>query len=398
MNWNMKLWPWRPLLGYFLLGLSFGLVISLRIRSALFRLPPDPGYYMFDDARHASFWKVFSYNSWEGYISILPRLIAIATGLFPLAYTAILASLITTLIWTFTAIVLFRALQLFTKSTSLALLGSAMVVFVPSASESSLGNFGNAKWQLFILTTVISAFPTLFLRFKWTSVVIFLISGLSNPLAIVATIPLFTSLKHKGSEATRFSRILFACSTITFFIQLMAFRASGAGTVRSQIVHWKWGKFPIFWNYNFLIPILLSIVVMGVVLLSFFLGHKIMWQPLNMAATSLAIITISYVQGGLADRYFVAPTVLSWLSLIVLFHESEKLIRALTRALVIVGSAVFLIGSVVWFRANSYLNSGPTWISEINRVRIECIETKIELVSVNLSVGSTQIRCRDIGY
>ena len=55
----------RPWIEYLLLTLLFGLVLSLRIRSALFRLPPDPGYYMFDDARHASFWKsVFvSFNS-----------------------------------------------------------------------------------------------------------------------------------------------------------------------------------------------------------------------------------------------------------------------------------------------------------------------------------------------
>ena len=88
----------RPWLDYLMLVLIFGLAISLRIRSALFRLPPDPGYYMFDDARHASFWKVFSYNSWEGYISVLPRLIAISTTPLPLTYTAIFASMITTLI------------------------------------------------------------------------------------------------------------------------------------------------------------------------------------------------------------------------------------------------------------------------------------------------------------
>ena len=386
----------RPWLDYLMLVLIFGLTISLRIRSALFRLPPDPGYYMFDDARHASFWKVFSYNSWEGYISVLPRLIAISTTPLPLTYTAIFASMITTLIWVFTAVVVFGVLRFLTKSTLLALLGSAMVVLVPSASESSIGNFGNAKWQLFILTTVISACPNLYIKFKWASVAIFLVSGLSNPLAIVAITPLFAALKNKDSETSRISKILISFMAFTFALQVLAFRASGAHRVRPQIVRWRWGEFPIFWNFNFLFPTLLAALVMSIVVLSFFMGHKFMWIPMTIGATSLAIAGISYFQGGLADRYFVAPTVLSWLSLILLFHESSGVTRAVTRTLLIATSSIFLIGSFTWFQASSYLNSGPTWSSEISRVRIECMQTDAEWVDVNLSLGSIEIRCRDL--
>jgi len=387
----------RTWIEYLLLTLVFGLVLSLRIRSALFRLPPDPGYYMFDDARHASFWKVFSYNSWEGYISILPRLIAISTTPFPIAHTAILASLITTLIWSLTAVVLFAVLRQFTKSATLAFLSSAMVVFVPSASESSIGNFGNAKWQLFILTSIISTFPIFYLRFKWTAVTIFLVSGLSNPLAIVAAIPLLASLKHESSETSRISRLLFACASSAFVIQLLAFRASGAHTIRSSIVRWWWGKFPIFWDFNLLFPVLLAAAVIGFVLVSFFMSRKIMWEPLNLAITALTLAAISYVQGGLTDRYFVAPTVLSWISLVLLFHNSQGIIKTATSVLFFGTSLVFLASSYVWFPAHSYLNSGPTWSSEISRVRIECIETRAEMVDVNLSMGSAQVRCLDLG-
>lgn len=396
MNWITKLRIKSPWLEYLLLGLIFGLAISLRIRSALFRLPPDPGYYMFDDARHASFWKVFSYNSWEGYISILPRLIALSTTQFPLAYTAILASLITTFIWASTAVVVFAVVRVLTKSTFLALLGSAMVVFVPSASESSIGNFGNAKWQLFILTTVISACPNFIIRFKWTSVAIFLVSGLSNPLAIVAVIPLLAALKNGSSKTSGISRILVSCIAFTFAIQLLAFRASGAHRVRPQIVHWKWGGFPIFWNFNFLFPILLSTLVVVIVFIAFVMGYKFMWTPLSIGATSLVIIAISYAQGGLADRYFVVPTVLSWLSLILLFHYAFGLAKYLLGALVLTTTSIFLIASVTWFQASSYLNSGPTWSSEISRIRIECLQTGSEWVDVNLSLGSVEVRCEDV--
>ena len=379
-----------------MLALIFGLVLSLRIRSALFRLPPDPGYYMFDDARHASFWKVFSYNSWEGYISILPRLLAISTAPFSLAYTAIFASLITTLIWVLTGVTVFAVLRILTKSSLLALLGSAIVVLVPSASESSIGNFGNAKWQLFILTSVISVCPKFFVRFKKASITVFIVSGLSNPLAIVAIVPLLTAMKNKSSKNSRVSGILISCMAFTFALQVLAFRASGANRVRPQIVRWKWGEFSTFWDFNFLFPLLLAAVVIGISLLSYFLSREILWTPVNIAITSLAIVAISYIQGGLADRYFVAPTVLSWLSLILLFHESSGVTRAITRTLLFATSSIFLIGSITWFQASSYLNSGPTWSSEISRVRIECMQTGAEWIDVNLSLGSVEVRCSDL--
>ena len=120
-----------------------------------------------------------------------------------------------------------------------------------------------------------------------------------------------------------------------------------------------------------------------------------MWAPLSVATTSLAVGLISYVQGGLADRYFVAPTVLSWLSLILLFHEASGVTRAVTRALLIATSSIFLIGSITWFQASSYLNSGPTWSSEISRIRIECMQTNAEWIDVNLSLGTVEIRCED---
>ena len=390
-----KLRRQRSLLEYLLLALVFGLVLSLRIRSALFRLPPDPGYYMFDDARHASFWKVFSYNSWEGYICILQRLIALSTKPFPLAYTAILASLITSLVWVFTGIGVFAVLRALTKSTSLALLGSAMVIFVPSAAESSVGNIGGVKWQLFILASMIAASPSFYERFKSSAILIFLVSGLSNPIAILTVIPLFPSLIGSRSKISRMPKILLICSSCIFAIQLLAFRASGAHTVRSQIVRWKFGQFSCFWNFNFLFPLLLAAVVLSVVLLTFFTSCRIMWAPLSVATTSLAVGLISYVQGGLADRYFVAPTVLSWLSLILLFHEASGVTRAVTRALLIATSSIFLIGSITWFQASSYLNSGPTWSSEISRIRIECMQTNAEWIDVNLSLGTVEIRCED---
>ena len=88
----------------FTIAATLGAIIVLRLQGGIFRIPPDPGYYMFDDARHAPFWKIFSYNAWEGYISVIPRITATFAVLFPLTQTALIASLVTITIWVLTGL------------------------------------------------------------------------------------------------------------------------------------------------------------------------------------------------------------------------------------------------------------------------------------------------------
>jgi hypothetical protein len=59
-----------------------------------------------------------------------------------------------------------------------------------------------------------------------------------------------------------------------------------------------------------------------------------------------------------------------------------------TAALVLV-----FVGSYQWFKASSYLNSGPTWYSEVIRIREECSDSDDALREAMLSIGTADVSC-----
>lgn len=59
-----------------------------------------------------------------------------------------------------------------------------------------------------------------------------------------------------------------------------------------------------------------------------------------------------------------------------------------TTALVLVS-----VGSYKWFRASSYLNSGPTWYSEVIRIREACANQERIFLEAKLSLGTTEVSC-----
>ena len=383
-------------LGDSVIAIVLGLIILFRLQGGIFRIPPDPGYYMFDDARNAPLWKIFSYNSWEGYISVIPRITATLTVFFPLTQTALIASLVTATIWVLTGLCVFHIVLQESKSRILSLMACFMVALVPAASESSIGNFGNIKWQLFILIAVICASPQFFLRFNRLSIFVILISGLSNPLNVLATIPLLVHMTLAKKNRGRQTFLLATTSLLTFAVQIFAFQLSGASGVRSDIVRWKWGVFPIFWDFNFLFPALLALVVVLLSVFEFRRHVAVCWQPVALAGTSLCVWFICYLQGGLADRYFVAPTVLSWVALILAFANRGSRIPSLCK-LVFGGTTCLMVAaSIVWFPASSYLRAGPSWKDEVVRTSQICSETPSVDQEVSLSIGSTSVRCSDL--
>ena len=271
-----------------------------------------------------------------------------------------------------------------------------MVALVPSAGESSIGNFGNTKWQLFILTAVICARPQFFLRFIRLSIFVILISGLSNPLNLLAAIPLMVNLIINRKSRNRKTVVLVVASLLAFAVQITAFQLSGASGVRSDIVRWKWGVFPVFWDFNFVFPTLLALLVILVSVIEFRKDVEIYWPPLTLALTSLCVWLVCYLQGGLADRYFVAPTVISWIALILAFAKRGSRIPSLYKLVFGGTTCLMAAAAVVWFPASSYLRAGPSWKDEVVRTSQICSVTHSGDQEVNLSIGSTSVRCSDL--
>jgi hypothetical protein len=87
---------------------------------------------------------------------------------------------------------------------------------------------------------------------------------------------------------------------------------------------------------------------------------------------------------------------LSAVSIAVLVSQSDLKLKWLTRAIFAVALFLICIGSVTWFSASSYLNSGPTWHSEIDRLDQKCASLKPEKAVVQLSIGTTELSCDDL--
>ena len=140
----------------------------------------------------------------------------------------------------------------------------------------------------------------------------------------------------------------------------------------------------------------MALLVILVSVIEFRKDVEIYWPPLTLALTSLCVWLVCYLQGGLADRYFVAPTVISWVALILAFANRRSRFPNLQRLIFGGTTCLVVIASVVWFPASSYLRSGPSWHNDVDRASKICAENASREVEVNLSIGSTSVRCSDL--
>jgi hypothetical protein len=100
--------------------------------------------------------------------------------------------------------------------------------------------------------------------------------------------------------------------------------------------------------------------------------------------------------GGIADRYFVAPTVLGWVALLLLFSDIRPKFPKLSLSVLVPIVLVLSLGAFKWFGPSSYINSGPTWSSEVERGRFECLNTGATTIELQLPIGTAEVPCVDL--
>jgi hypothetical protein len=115
-----------------------------------------------------------------------------------------------------------------------------------------------------------------------------------------------------------------------------------------------------------------------------------------ISIAGLLLGLVSYVMGGIADRYFVAPTVLGWVALLLLFSDIRPKFPKLSLMVLVPIILVLSLGAFKWFGPSSYINSGPTWSSEVERGRIECLNTGAATIDLQMPVGTTEVPCSDL--
>jgi len=108
----------RRLGGYGLVAAIYFVLLMLRLRGSVLRLPADPGYYIFQGVRQDSFRNLITLET--DYIYFLERFVALIVVAFPIELTALVSSLITSLIWVSTAVAITAIVKQITSSLILA--------------------------------------------------------------------------------------------------------------------------------------------------------------------------------------------------------------------------------------------------------------------------------------
>jgi len=268
-------------------------------------------------------------------------------------------------------------------SKFVSLLSALSLALCPAASESSLANVGNIKWPLLIFALILVSSNQLKRSSKMSCVYLFL-TGITNPLSVILFLPLL--MNFFGSDKTE--RKLFVLPItgllVSFGIQAATVGSSGLGHGRGGAkVLEPWPGMGLFWWSGLIGPTFICVVAL--ILQSLFRIHSKSHLIIRVAVVVPVLALGSYLYGGIADRYFVAPMVIAWIVSIAFINDIGA--RLNRNHFIIVSALAFVLFSIPtikWFNSGWYLNIGPTWSDEVVQAKAICTAGG---TSVYLNIG-----------
>ena len=224
-----------------------------RIRKSFDHLPVDPGYEFFEDTYKYGISALVKTEG--GYLDIPRRIIAEVVTLFPIRHTGNVGSMIWLLMVSATALFIAAMVKRIHPSKVLAIACGACVVLAPSASESQIGNQSVVKWFLILIAIIVVSLPEGHQLSAWTTAILVLLSGVSNPMTFLAAAPLGLSLlQRKLNLKDSRTKLILGAFIIGFAIQLISWKTTGVGVQKyDSRTDALWPGAGAFWYYNFII-------------------------------------------------------------------------------------------------------------------------------------------------
>ena len=286
--------------------------------------------------------------------------------------------------------------QLETKQFWLAFVGALMVVAVPSAAESTVGNLGSVKWPLTILLAFILSSSMTMYRHSNLTIACALFIGLSQPYSILLLVPVCIK-KFLSNSKVVFTKAEW-CVVITSVVQGLIWVTSGVALQKyGEPTYFAWSGMGIFWYSIWLTPTLTGLLIL--VFLFFFRKRVNVGSAFEMrlASASVLLALVAYLQLGIKDSSSVAPQAISWVALLLTVSKLDGLFgQKIAKFGMLLVLIISLTASVKWFNASWYLTSGPTWSSEIERARNECEQYDRNEVDVKQFMGDTSFDCKQL--
>jgi hypothetical protein len=373
----------------YLVPLSYFLILVTRSYPSMGRLPADPGY---DYVLNGSEQGLSALTLGDPYFHVGARLLALVTSWFPLAYQAVVLSVLVHVVWSICAVVIANVIATETRKRWLGYLAGCFLIAAPHASESGLGNVGNVKWPLLAALLVVSGSRTSIQTFPKSVALLAVTTGFTQPLTILCGIPLVVDVL-RIRRITREQLTLGVLLAGTASIQIAKVGIDSAASGQSTKVTAPWEGMGLFWWSGFVGPIAMSAACLTVLLLR--RAHvDVWWVAVKLSLAAGVVALASYRMGGIADRYFIVPMTLAVVALFItvqqLFAHMPKWRMAGTVALLI-GLA---IPTTKWFSSGPYLMTPPIWKSEVNQATQFCRANATAMVTVSSSVhGGNELAC-----
>ncbi len=366
----------------------------LRIRQSFDRMAPDPGFWFLQQVHDENIFHIFSNQ--DGFLHVAPRLCYEVVSLFPIEMQALAGSVGMQLIFGSVATLVFFVLRIETQSFFLSLLGSLIVVTVPAAGESTVGNLGSVKWPLTILLVFVLSSQTTMQRYMKLSIVCAILVGLSQPYSVLIILPVI--FKRFFSKNARSLSKAEWCILLTTALQIINWIVSGVALQKyGAPTYFAWSGMGIFWYSVWLMPTLtgLSVLLLSYVNQKLDGGNFLFEVRLALSAVLLAVV--SYLQLGIKDSSAVAPQAVSLVALFLSVHRIGDWVGSNARRLLTGFFLVLvMVASLKWFNASWYLTSGPTWSSEIERTRSICLQDGVDIVTIKQFMGDTTLDCSQV--
>ncbi len=368
-----------------------------RIRHSFDRLPVDPGYEFFEDAYQHGLTVLAKTEG--GYLDIPRRMIAELVTVFPLRLTGNVGSFIWLLMVSATALFVSAMMKRVHHSNLLAIACGAAVVIAPSASESQIGNQSVVKWFLILIAIIAVALPEQNQLSVKSTAFLVLLSGVSNPMTILAVVPLLISLvQRRVSLRNKQTQLLLITFSVGLLIQLISWRSTGVGLQKYDTRTYSlWPGAGAFWYYNLIIPPLTCPAFIARSMLP-----EWSWCPkpsrfvLHLSSTGLVLFIVTYVMSGIADRYFVVPQILAFIVVALYTAQNFEATNFLLRVSLAISIAIFFRASVKWYDAGWFLADGPKWSEQVDIARKRCAENSNQTIKLEQALGTTDLSCQAI--
>lgn len=373
---------------------AWTVLLFLRTQDSISRFPADPGYDLILQARLEKGIQTFSISDWP-YFYVIPRAFIDFLTIWPMKFEAVILGSLMNFVWVGSAFIIFETIFSQTKNLVLSAISGTFLVLSPVAMESSLVSYGNVKWPLTAALVCVFCAPSILReRSKTVLLAVFLI-GMSTPMVIFCIFPIAYWAARK--EISRNIAIaIFGLISITTFMQILAsggFSRAAQGWSDNRIL--SLDGLGLFWLYGQLGPFMLSIATAIIILAKRIRGESTPSFSLCLAVTSVCIIVSSFYLGGIADRYFVAPLVLSSISFATVLWSKPVLGRFSLQTLLLLGFLVTsLIPAIKWFESGWFLTSGPKWSAEVEKARSFCLNSNAQKAVLRLSpIGEVEVDC-----